>query len=163
TEEFDRRWREGIQPSWEKRYREVQGSRAKLAELEKRAAAGEQMTLDDVYSRAKLTEEYGAGPDAAIEQFRARHARWPEEAVTCVALGRRLLARDDGSGFALVERAMQKNEAFIVTGCEALRDYCWRQGRKDEAHAWHARMLERTHTLEAARAERAQVTTVDKF
>ena len=163
TDEFDRRWREAIQPSWEKRYREVQGSRARLAELDKRAATGSDFTLDETYERAKLTEEYGAGPDAALEQFRALHSRWPDEAVAWIALGRRLLIRDDESGFALVERAIQKEEQYILTGCEALRDYCWRKGRKDEAHAWHARLLERSRTLEAAREERSQVTLKDKF
>jgi Zn-dependent protease with chaperone function len=163
TEEFDRRWREAIQPSWQKRHREVQESRARLAELEKRAASGAQLTLDETYSRAKLTEEHGAGHDAALEQFRALYARWPEEPVAWIALGRRLLLRDDESGFAMVERAMQKDEQFIVAGCEVLRDYCWRKGRKEQAHAWHARMVERARTLEAARAERSQVTLKDKF
>jgi hypothetical protein len=163
ADEFDRRWRESIQPSWEKRYREVQDSRARLAELDKRAAAGEAMTLDDLYGRARLTEEFGAGLDAALEQFRALHARWPEELVTSIALGRRLLARDDESGFALVEQAIQKDDEFIVAGCEALRDYCWRQGRKDEAHAWHARLLERKHTLEGASEERSKVFLSDKL
>jgi hypothetical protein len=163
TEAFDRRWREAIQPSWEKRYREVQESRARLAELEKRHAAGDEMSPDETYERARLTEDFGAGPDAAFEQFRALQARWPDDVVACMALGRRLLLRDDESGFALVERAMQKDEQFILVGCELLRDCCWRKGRKEEAHAWQARLLERSQTLEAAHAERAQVFLSDRF
>jgi len=163
TEEFDRRWRESIQPAWEKRFREVRESRARLADLEKRAAAGGGMTLDETYERAKLTEDFGAGPDAALEQFRALHARWPEEAAACMALGRRLLLRDDESGLALVERAMQGDEEFIIAGCEVLRDFCWRKGRREQAQGWHTRLIERSRMLEEARDERSQVTLDDEL
>lgn len=163
AEEFDHRWRENIQPSWEERYREVQDSRSQLAELDAHAAAQGELTLEETYRRAKLTEEFGAGPDAALEQFRALHARWPDEAVTCIALGRRLLLRDDESGFPLVERAVNEDDELILAGCEVLRDYCWRKERTEEAHAWHARLVERARTLEGAREERNQVTLKDKF
>lgn len=162
AEEFDRRWHERILPAWEARHREVQEGRARLAALDARAAEGD-LALRDAYERARLTESLGAGPDTAFEQFRALHARAPDDAAACYALGARLLARDDASGAALVDRAMLLDEALIVPGCEALRDYCWRAGREQEARDWHARLAERSALLEAAEAERAAVHLSDRL
>ncbi len=160
AEGLDKRWRQAIQPSWEERHKEVARSRAQLAELEARAAQGE-LSLDDTYQRARLTEEFGAGPEAALEQFRALQARAPEDPVACIALGRRLLLRDDESGFALVEHAMNKDDELILAGCTSLRDYCWRKGRADEANTWHARLVQHSQALEGARAERSRITLKD--
>jgi hypothetical protein len=74
-----------------------------------------------------------------------------------MALGLRLLARDDAAGFPLVEQAISEDEENILLGCESLRDYCWRTKREQEAHAWHNRLVERVDLLEAARKERAEL------
>ena len=162
AQEFDNRWQQSILPSWEKRYQEVQEARARLAELEQRAAK-EELPVNDAYQRAKLTESYGAGADAALEQYRALYQRAPDDYIVCFVLGHRLLLRDDADGFALVERAMALDEEAIVAGCEALRDYCWRNGRKEEAHQWHGKMLARQNLLDAANAERDELNIKDKF
>ncbi|HSB49045.1 MAG TPA: M48 family metalloprotease [Burkholderiales bacterium] len=159
TEEFDRGWREHIQPSWEQRHRDVQKSRSRLAELDTLAAAapGGELALREAFERAQLTESVGPGPDAALAQFRRLHERAPGDSSISVALGLRLLARDDAAGVALVEQAMKQDEDNILTACEALRNYCWRMKREQEAHAWHNRLVERADLLEAARNERAEL------
>jgi len=162
TAEFDRRWQESIRASWEERHRAVQDGRRRLAELD-RAAAAQELALDDAYERAKLTEAYGAGADAALEQFRRLHERAPDDPFICFVLGQRLLWRDDADGVALVERAMALDEDALVPGYEALRDFHWRQGRKDEAHACHNRLVERQQLLAAARAERDELNIRDKL
>jgi Zn-dependent protease with chaperone function len=162
TEDFDRRWHENILPAWEARHREVQEGRTRLAALDEQAAAGD-LSLTDAYDRARLTESLGAGTDAALEQFRALHARAAEDPIACYALGARLLARDDEAGAPLVDHAMLLDERLIVPGCEALRDYCWRAGREQEAHDWHARMTERAALASAAEEERAAVHVSDKL
>jgi hypothetical protein len=78
-------------------------------------------------------------------------------------LGVRLLWRDDDSGMALLKRAMERNPWEIVRCCEALRDYCWRKGREEEAREWHRRMSERMAIEHAAKKERDEVRTSDKF
>jgi hypothetical protein len=79
------------------------------------------------------------------------------------ALGVRLLGRDDDSGMALLKRAMERDPWEIVRCCEAVRDYCWRKGRKEEAREWHRRMSERMAVEHAAKKERDEVRTNDKF
>ena len=50
-----------------------------------------------------------------------------------------------------------------VRESEALRDYCWRRGRKEEAHEWHRRLSQRAELERAAAKERDEVRTSDKF
>ena len=163
TEAFDRRWQAGIQPSWTERHRQVQEARRELADLEAKHASGAELELGEAFRRATLTEDYGSGADSALEQFRALHARAPDHPALCYALGARLLARDDGAGAPLVERAMHLDDDLVAAGAERLRDFHWRGGREAEADAWHRRLVERTELLQAAEKERASVTVRDKF
>jgi hypothetical protein len=50
----------------------------------------------------------------------------------------------------MVERAVTLEPALSAAGFQALRDYCWRAGRKEEARAWNEK-------LEAANERRAHV------
>jgi Zn-dependent protease with chaperone function len=158
TDALDARWHAGVLRVWEARHREVQEGRLRLGELDARAEAGD-LPLMDALERARLGESFGAGPDAALEEFRALHARAPDDALACYALGARLLARDDETGLALVEGAMQRDPQVIVPACESLRDYCWRNGREQEARDWHTRMVERA----AAARERSVLLAADKL
>jgi hypothetical protein len=56
---------------------------------------------------------------------------------------------------------MREDEENILPGCEALRDYCWRMKREQEAHAWHKKLVERVELLDAARKERAELSSRD--
>ncbi len=163
TQAFDRRWQDGILPSWQERHQEVQEGRRRLAELDAKHASGAELSLQEAYDRACFTESYGGNADGALEQLRALHARVPEDPVVLHRLGVRLLARDDEAGRALLEAAMQRDESEIVRCCQALRDYCWRNGRKDEAHEWHRRLTERAELEQAAARERDEVRLKDKF
>jgi Zn-dependent protease with chaperone function len=163
TESFDRRWHEGILPSWRSRYEEAQAGRQRLAGLDARHASGEELSLQEAYDRAILNESVADNPELAVEQLRALHARAPDEPAVLYALGARLLARDDDAGRALLEGAMQRDEREVLRCCEALRDYCWRNGRKEEAHQWHERLAARSELEQAAAKERGEVRLKDKF
>jgi hypothetical protein len=163
TREFDRRWHDGILPSWQERHREVQEAKSRLAALDAKHAAGEALTLQEAYDRALLTESPGGDTEGCIAQLRALHERAGDDPVLHYTLGVRLLAGDDETGMALLKRAMQLNPWEIARCSEALRDYCWRKERKDEAHEWHRRMVERAELESAAHRERDQVRTSDKF
>lgn len=136
TESFDRRWKDHISPSWAKRYQEVQEGRRQLAKLNTRFESGAELTVQEAFDRAKLTDTIGDNHDDALAQLRALHERVPDDALVCFNLGSCLLNREDASGCALVEHAMHRDENAIAAGCELLRDYHWRKGRKEEAHTW---------------------------
>ncbi|HEX6267807.1 MAG TPA: hypothetical protein VFZ81_13045, partial [Burkholderiales bacterium] len=159
TRAFDERWKDSILPSWQERHQEVQEARRRLAELDAKA----ELSVQEAFDRATLTESCGGDADRVLEQFRALHARVPEDPVVLYNLGARLLDRDDEAGMALIESAMRHDETEIRRCCEALRDYCWRKGRKDEAHEWHRRLCERTDLEQAAAKERDEVRLKDKL
>lgn len=163
TQAFDKRWQDGILPSWHERHREAQEGRRRLAELDEKHVSGAELSLQEAYDRALMTESWGNKPNACIEQLRTLHGRAPDDPVLHYALGVRLLGRDDESGMALLKRAMERDPSEIVRCCEALRGYCWRKERKDEAHEWHRRMSERIELERAAAKERDAVRTSDKF
>lgn len=162
TREFDQRWHDGILPSWQERHREMQEARKRLAELDARAAGGE-LSLQEAYDRALLTESAGGDAEGCIVQLRALHERAPDDPVLHYTLGVRLLARDDDSAMALLKRAMQRDAWETVRCAHALRDCCWRRGRKEEAHEWHRVMSERMELEQAAKKERDGVRTSEKF
>lgn len=162
-ERFDKQWRNGIGPSWQLRHSEVQAGRQQLAELNQRSADGEELALPEAYERARLCETLGKRPADALTQFAALAQRFQNSGLACFAFGARLLRDDDGDGRGWIERAMQLDESFVVHGCEVLRDYCWRQGRRDEALTWHERFVARSALEEAAQRERSQVLIKDRF
>jgi len=163
TEALDRHWQDGIRPAWEEQHRKVKDARRRLADLDARWNSGDGLTVQEAYERASLTESVGAGPEAALDQFRALHARAPDDAVACLNLGARMLARDDDAGRTLVERAMELDGDATGRVCELLRDYCWRRGQKEEARVWHQRLIERTQLEQAAADERRGISEHDDF
>ena len=163
TSELDRRWRDAISPSWKEHHQQVQQGRAQLKELDLRARNGEQLSLQEAYDRARLTESYGQGADAAMEQFEQLHALEPDNSIFCYELGYRLLQKDDERGYDLVVRAVEGNENLIVDGCELLRDYSRFKGRQEQARTWHERMLERSLLEAQAQLERDTLMIRDKL
>lgn len=163
TTSFDQRWRDNILSVWEEHYQTAQNGRRQLAEFNTQIAAGAELTVQDAYDRALLTETIGNNPDDALAQFHALHERAPDNAMVCFALGIRLLKRNDAGGCALIEQAMHLDENAIANGCEQLRDYHWRNENKELAHGWHQRMVDRLQLQEAATKERNQVSLNDKF
>jgi Zn-dependent protease with chaperone function len=159
TRAFDERWREGVLPSWQRRHQEAQDGRNRLSELN----AKSELSVQEAFDQAMLTESCGADADKALQLLRALHARVPEDPVVLYNLGARLLERDDEAGGALLESAMNLDEAEIRRCCEALRDHCWRKGRKEEAHEWHRRLRERAELERAVAKERDEVRLRDKF
>lgn len=163
NETFDRRWQNSVLPVWEERHRTVQEDRRRLAELDARHDCGSEMSPEEAYDRAMLTESIGNNADAALEQFRLLHVRDPADPAICFGFGVRLLARDDDAGRALIEHGMALDEDLTCRGCEALRDHCWRRGQAEQAHVWHRRLVERTQLQDAAAEERNRVSIKDKL
>jgi Zn-dependent protease with chaperone function len=163
TAEFDQGWREAIQPSWERRHREVQEARAQLATLETRVARGGALTLEERVQRARLTGDVGAGNEAALAQFRELHLVAPDNTFINYQFGLRLLRSGNEAGVAMIERAIEHDEGALLPGAELLRDYYTGRGRGEEARHWHQRWLQRAKILHAAQAERSSIRLDDTF
>ena len=160
---FDQGWQRNIEEAWQQRHQEICQNRLQLEELNRKAAAGETLSVQESYDRALLTESIAEQAEESLAQLQALHERVPDDPVVRFALGARLLGRDDEAGAAHVMAAMQLDESATVRACELLRDYHWRNERQDEAHAWHNKMLERIALEQAAEQERNIIRTNDKF
>lgn len=163
TAELDRRWQEAILPAWQERHREVQEGRRRLAELEGKAAEGGELTTQEAYDRALLTESIANNVEDALAQLRALVERIPDDPTVRYQLGVRLVARDDEAGIAHLERAMELDPEAVPQSAAALREYHWRKGQKEEAVRWHERMATGVDVLEEAGKERSRVLARDTF
>jgi Zn-dependent protease with chaperone function len=160
---FDRGWQQNIEQAWLQRHQEICQNRVHLEELNRKSAAGETLSVQERYDRALLTESIAEQAEEALAQLQALHESVPDDSVIRLALGARLLGRDDESGAAHVMAAMQLDESLTVRACELLRDYHWRNDRQDEAHAWQNQMAERIAVEQGAEQERNTIRTTDKF
>ena len=163
TKALDRRWRDNILFSWEQRHEEIQEGRRRLRELNENHGNGVDLELEERIERAELTESVAHDANEALDQWRGLHESAPDEPRICFALGSRLLMRDDDSGSALVERALQLEQNHMLEGCELLRDYHSRRGHDQEADTWNRRLLEQIEVQDAAHTERARVMPTDEF
>lgn len=160
---FDRHWHDAILPDWRSRHEKVQQERRELADLEARLAAGEELNPQEAYDRALLTESIQSDAESAFEQLRRLYVRDPDEPVLCLALGLRMLNRDDDNGIPIIKGALKNQDHLAMQVCEAMRAYNWRHGRKTEADGWHQHLLDIARPLQAAARERSEVHLADRF
>jgi hypothetical protein len=119
--------------------------------------------VNEIIELADLEESLGSGLEVAIELLRNRISREPESAGLNFWLGVRLLAANDDSGVALVEKAMALDEEAVVAGQVALRNYFHDQGMIEKAGEAHEIALGKQQMLDAAQAERRNILIGDKL
>lgn len=157
--EFDAQWRQSVTAWWQGRHQYAVASRTKLAAL---TSSTEELSIDDAFNRAELTEELG-DEKGAREQLEALALRAPEHAGTQFALGRLRLANDDESGIALLKNAMQLDTGAEQAACALIVEYLQRHGRNEEARAHIDHLHDAGARDQAASKERGELRTVDKL
>lgn len=159
---LDERWQFQINEDWRRRYAEASSARNRLWTLSKPEGI-DLLTVDEVIERANLEESYGQGREAAIEILRSRFEREPEHVALNYWLGAKLLEADDESGVAMIENAIALEDDAIVSGHVALRNFYHARGLEEKARAAHETACERQQLLDAAEAERQNITLGDKL
>jgi hypothetical protein len=157
TKELDTKWRDNVLSQWGVRHEEIQEGRRRLTELTEKHENGVDLTVQERRERAELTEAIAKDANSALDQLRALHESVPDDASVCLALGSRLIMRNDNIGCALVKRALQSDEDAILQGCELLCDYYSRNGHEDEYHAWNKLLIEEADVQRAVQRERNRV------
>ena len=151
-----REWLDERGPDWRRRHDEMRQRRARLAALDGIAT----LTPDQAFEYGSLLEEDGRY-QAALERYRSAHDAG--HAAAGLAAGRLLLDRNDQSGIALIEAAMDADAALGAAGCEAIVDFLEDHGRHVDAHRYRARLNREAATAKIARRERCQLSVVDRF
>jgi Zn-dependent protease with chaperone function len=157
--EFDAQWRQSVTAWWQGRHQYAIASRTKLAAL---TSSTEELSVDDAFSRAELTEELG-DEKSAREQLEALAVRAPEHAATQFALGRLRLASDDESGLELLHNAMRLDPGAEQSACMLIVEYLQRHGRNEEARAHIDQLHNAGARDQAARRERGELRATDKL
>lgn len=157
--EFDAQWRQSVTAWWQGRHQYAIASRTKLAAL---SSSTEELSVDDAFSRAELTEELG-DEASAREQLETLAVKAPDHAPTQFALGRLRLASDDESGIELLNNAMRLDPGAEQSACMLIVEYLQRHGRNEEARAHIDHLHNAGQRDQAARKERGEVRVTDKL
>lgn len=163
SETFDQQWHHRISSSWETHHEEVQQERRQLAELNEHIEAGRPLPFTDLYHRAILTERVGGNPEEALKQLQTLYDEGPEHVSVCLALGSRLLDRDESKAHALLEQTIRLNESYAATCYELLYLHHKKKENKGEAHDYHERLVQAIQVEQAANKERTYVYKTDKL
>lgn len=157
--EFDAQWRQSVAAWWQGRHQYANASRTKLAAL---SSSTEELSVEDAFNRAELTEELG-DEVSARQQLETLAVRAPDHAPTQFALGRLRLASDDESGIELLNNAMRLDPGAEQTACMLIVEYLQRHGRNEEARAHIDHLHDAGARDQAARKERGELRVTDKL
>lgn len=157
--EFDTLWRQSVTAWWQGRHQYAIASRTKLAAL---SSSTEELSIDDAFSRAELTEELG-DETSAREQLETLAAKAPDHAPSQFALGRLRLASDDESGIELLNNAMRLDPGAEQAACALIVEYLQRHGRNEEARAHIDHLHNAGERDQAARKERGELRVADSL
>jgi Zn-dependent protease with chaperone function len=158
--EFDEEWQSSVREWWQRQHEYIRDSRRELEQFD--ARAGEELSIEEEWQRARLTEEF-RDAQAAFSMYQNLLAREPAHASARFALGRMLLARDDESGIQHLMAVCGKDPSAMQPACDLIIGFLQRNGRDEEARTYIGRYVEAANIEEAARKERAAVRTTDKF
>ena len=159
--ELDEEWHESIAGWWQGQHEAAAKARGRLDELDRAAAAGE-LSVDDAFERASLTEDIG-DESQAFAQLEALFPRATDHAPTLCMLGRLKLARDDESGIELLEDVALINAAYLPPVGTMIVDYLRRHGRNEDMRPYMDRLAEADIREAAARKERSTLLISDKL
>jgi Zn-dependent protease with chaperone function len=154
-------WREAVQPGWRAKHQADARGRARLTELEAKAAAGP-LALPEAAERADLVLGL-LGEEAAIEPLRAVLQLEPDHAAANYALGELLLDRHDESGVQHIERAVTRDPSARAQGYQRIWAFYEEGGRATEAADYRRRAWQQGDLLEMALPERQNVSGRDSF
>ena len=153
--EFDRDWWSAAGDSWTARHAESEAARQELETLDAKAAEGA-LDPESAWRRAALTEAV-CGSAEALPLFEAIAEANPDNHVAAFAVGRIRLAYDDGSGIALIEKAMAGDPDFAEAGCCEILDFLYRAGRDADTGPYHQQLDAARARMLEAEAERNEL------
>ena len=152
-------WFAAVLEGWSRRHGAAAVEREELARLDARAVA-KNLELDAARRRAELVEELRDGA-AALAAWRDVLALEPADGRAHLAVGARLLAQGDESGLAHLGAAIAASPLAAVPAAESAYGYLAGAGRHEEAAPYRARFNSELDALDAADAERRDLTRSD--
>ena len=152
--QFDNDWQLQIADNWQQRHQVIQESRDKIREYQ---AKGDLSALseEEHWDFATLLEDI-EGSAAARPLFANLLTRNPEHAYANYVMGRMLLADNDDTGVAHIEKAIQLDNALDEAGNELLFNYFYHHKQDNEkAQSYYDRWNRHAQLHHEADKERA--------
>jgi hypothetical protein len=140
-QELDERWRTSVKQWWGKRHQYASQSRARLALLERKALLSASFTEEELWDRARFTEEFDSS-DAALSLYALILEQNPRHIGALWRRGQLLLARDDPEGIEQLSAAAKLDRKLEQPACAAVVGFHRRHGREVEAKDYEKRYWE---------------------
>lgn len=160
-DELGKEWRGNVVASWRERHRYTQEGRHQLEVLEKKTQS-EQLTIDEEWDRARLTEEF-RDAESSLPLYQNILALDKKHAGASFAVGRLTINENHSSAIALIESAMRLEHEFVILGCQIIHHYLVSNGRKDEAEKYVKWAASQSTRYEAASKEREAISSDDLY
>jgi Zn-dependent protease with chaperone function len=160
--ELDKTWAIEREDFWKERHQFLSTQQHRLRTLNERRAVGENMTPDEAWERADLTEDHVSAAEA-LPLFRALFEDKEHGLAAKFAVGRILTAQDDSAGLALLEEVMGRLPAARAAGLALQQAYHQRRGDKEATRRLQVETLRHADRSDAAEAERNTISRTDNF
>ncbi len=135
VKDFDAEWMDANRLRWSERYEYVVASRKRLSTLA--AFAEEQLSDDDLWSKATLTEEFAEATDAFLI-FQKYHQRHPRDPNAAYVLGRMSFDNEDDDLLKYMELALEE-PGLVIDACKYAYYFLNNANREKEAEWWRDR------------------------
>lgn len=157
---WEQAWRRDSADGWARAHAELAKDRATADALVARDAAGETLTVAELWTAAEAILRLD-GPDAGLPWLERAVAVDPAHAPSHYALGAILLDRRDGRGVPLVKRAMELDLEAVPAGTELLRRFHAAVGDRDALAREEVESDARFARLREVASERGGLTQED--
>ena len=163
--ELETGWRTFTGPAWRQRFQHARAARARLETLQQQETNSPTGELPEAaaWERARLEIDLAATPAEATATAERFVSRWPGHAAGRFCLGRLLLGADHPAGIEHLEEAVRLDGRLAAEGEEAIAAFLRRTGQAEEAAARRRLAVRHGDVLDAAHAERRNITAKDRF
>lgn len=161
VQQFDRDWYDAAATPWRQQFAYLSGIQDKLNSLEQ-AFKVRQLTNQEAWERAYYTMEI-KDEDEAVPLLSAVLEGQPDHPAANYALGQVLLKKEDITGIACIEKAIDQRINWVIDGCELLYNFNLKQNQVEQAQKYQERAEQHQQCLQKAQAERATVTEHHQF
>ena len=159
---LEQEWRQQVRGRWRERHERAAAERAELEALEARAAAGEALDDEALWSLTALTAHVRSDAEA-VPIARRLLEQAPEHPQAHYLLGRALLAQGDADGIAHLERAAAIDAAATPAVIRLLYAHQTERGDTEAVRRLEDRWDAWEKLDREAAAERDTVTKLDRF
>jgi Zn-dependent protease with chaperone function len=158
---FNTAWQTEVSTPWRQRYAYLQGIQTQLQALDVKAHQTPLRSYETWQRIRWMIELQPNGDD--IKLLKTFLKEYPDHSAANYNLGERLLANNDETGIAYLEKVIPTSPTLFAYGCELIYGFLQAQGRLKEASVYRNRWEKEQPILDLANQERNYVHLSDQF